>query len=96
MLRERHRKAGKALAVYSRRSQEGCGAGSPGRVGGAGAQPETDMNPFFPVAEFPDFPAMTPAAAEEALQRWRNDDAQGGRMKGCWRWNDRDVRCRNL
>jgi len=37
------------------------------------------MNPFFPVAEFPDFPAMTPAAAEEALQRWRNDDAQGGK-----------------
>ena len=27
------------------------------------------MNPFYPVAEFPDFPAMTPAAAEEALPK---------------------------
>ena len=53
--------------------------GAPDGSAGAGAQPETDMNPFFPVAEFPDFPAMTPAAAEEALQRWRNDDAQGGK-----------------
>ena len=34
-----------------------------------GTQLETDMNPFYPVAEFPDFPAMTPAAAEEALPK---------------------------
>ena len=27
------------------------------------------MNPFYPVAAFPDFPAMTPAAAEEALPK---------------------------
>ena len=27
------------------------------------------MNPFYNVAEFPDFPAMTPAAAEEALPK---------------------------
>ena len=27
------------------------------------------MNPFCKVAEFPDFPAMTPAAAEEALPK---------------------------
>ena len=27
------------------------------------------MNPFCFVAEFPDFPAMTPAAAEEALPK---------------------------
>ena len=26
-------------------------------------------NPFYPVAEFPDFPAMTPSAADEALPR---------------------------
>ena len=26
-------------------------------------------NPFYPVAEFPDFPAMTPDAADEALPR---------------------------
>ncbi len=26
-------------------------------------------NPFYPVAEFPDFPAMTPGAADEALPR---------------------------
>ena len=27
------------------------------------------MNPFFKIGEFPDFPAMTPAAAEEALPK---------------------------
>ena len=27
------------------------------------------MNPFYKIAEFPDFPAMTPAAAEEALPK---------------------------
>ena len=27
------------------------------------------MNPFYNIAEFPDFPAMTPAAAEEALPK---------------------------
>ena len=26
-------------------------------------------NPFYPVAEFPDFPAMTPEAAHEAMPR---------------------------
>ena len=26
-----------------------------------------NANPFLPVSEFPDFPAMTPAAAEEAF-----------------------------
>ena len=34
-----------------------------------GTLPETDMNPFYKVAEFPDFSAMTPAAAEEALPK---------------------------
>ena len=34
-----------------------------------GMQLETDMNPFYNIAEFPDFPAMTPAAAEEALPK---------------------------
>ena len=31
---------------------------------------QKDMkNPFYPVAEFPDFPAMTPEAADEALPK---------------------------
>ena len=34
-----------------------------------GTQQETDMNPFYNIAEFLDFPAMTPAAAEEALSK---------------------------
>ena len=31
------------------------------------------MNPFYNIAEFPDFPAMTPAAAEEALPKLLTD-----------------------
>ena len=31
------------------------------------------MNPFYKAADFPDFPAMTPAAAEEALPKLLSD-----------------------
>ena len=32
-------------------------------------------NPFYPVAEFPDFPAMTPEAADEAFPKLLADAA---------------------